>query len=184
MARPLTAIAHDALSGMLDCGDRAVDATVGNGHDTLFLASRLAPDGQVIGFDIQQAALNAANARLIAAGLDANVTLLSCGHERLGENLPPDWHGSVSAVMFNLGYLPGGDKRLITHADTTLAALQQALSVLRIGGLISLMVYPGHPGADAEVRAVLGWLAQIGRRGRVTHHSSPGPALYLIERLA
>ena len=82
---------------------------------------------QVIGFDIQQAALNAANARLIAAGLDANVTLLSCGHERLGENLPPDWHGSVSAVMFNLGYLPGGDKRLITHADTTLAALQQAL---------------------------------------------------------
>lgn len=181
--RPLTAIAHDALCEVLHGDDRAIDATVGNGHDTLFLAGRVGPHGHVIGFDIQPAALAAARSRLSAAGLDANATLLACGHERLGVEIPPDWVGTVAAVMFNLGYLPGGDKGLITRADTTLAALRQALPVLRIGGLISLMVYPGHPGADAEVRVVDDWLAQIGDQYRVTCHASPGPNLYLIERL-
>ncbi|MCW9078222.1 MAG: methyltransferase domain-containing protein [Gammaproteobacteria bacterium] len=177
----LTALAQQAVREGLGDGALAIDATVGNGHDTLFLAGRVAPQGHVIGFDIQRLALEKTRARLFAAGLEAAATLHFCGHERMLEKIPPDWSGRVSAVMFNLGYLPGGDKTRITQAETTISALDQALALLSIGGLISLLLYRGHAGAETD--AVLGWLDQLGPRYRIRSQDSPGPLLYLIERL-
>lgn len=179
---PLTRVAHETLAQHLQAGDLAVDATVGNGHDTLFLARQVAPDGRVIGFDIQSMALDAARRRLKDANLAGCVELHRRGHECLAETLPADWHGRVAAVAFNLGYLPGGDKRLITGAATTLPGLQQALSVLRPGGLLSLLVYLGHQGASAEVDAVDRWVRGLDIHHRVVVIESPGPKLYLIER--
>ena len=180
--RPLTRVAHEAIAQRLQPGDLAIDATVGNGFDTLFLARRIAPGGHVIGFDVQVVALDAARRRLAAAGLLACVELHRRGHERLGATLPADWQGRVTAVTFNLGYLPGGDKRLITRATTTLPALWQALSALRPGGLLSLLVYRGHDGAADEVDAVARWTRGLEPRYRVEVHESAGPLLYLIER--
>jgi hypothetical protein len=182
--QPLTRVAQQALSGVVQAGDLAIDATVGNGHDLVFLAKQVGIRGHVLGFDIQTAALQQARARIAGAGLGERVSLRLCGHENMVAALPVEWPGQVAAVMFNLGYLPGFDKSLVTRAETTVIALSQALSVLRAGGLISLLAYRGHPGGAAEVTAVDAWLAQCGRQCRVVRHDSPGPILYLVERLA
>jgi SAM-dependent methyltransferase len=178
--RPLTALAQESVGAVLESGALAIDATVGNGHDTLFLAARVAARGHVAGFDIQPQALDTTHARLEHAGLAGRVTLYPCGHQFMLQRIPGGWHGRVSAVMFNLGYLPGGDKQLITRTVTTMPALRQALAVLRPGGLLSLMVYRGHAGADDEARAVAEWVSGLDARYLVARHRSPGPLLYLI----
>jgi predicted methyltransferase len=180
--RPLTALARDAVAAVLSPGDRAIDATMGNGHDTLFMARQVAPDGRVIAFDIQRSALDKTRARLDAAGLSPLVELALCSHAEMLSRLPADWPGSVAAVMFNLGYLPGGDKTVVTRAQSTLSALDQALTVLRPGGLLSLLLYRGHCGADAETAAFMQWLQCLPPGHPVVRHESPGPVLFLINR--
>jgi len=176
----LTALAQEAVDKILDAGSLAIDATVGNGHDTLFLAGRVAPQGRVIGFDVQADAVVNTRARLVASQLDAVAELHLCGHERMLEQVPADWIGRVAAVMFNLGYLPGGDKARITRAETTVAALDQALRLLRPRGLLSLLLYRGHAGAQGESDAVSGWLDRLPTTHRIERHESPGPVLFLV----
>ena len=146
----------------------------------LFLAGRVAPQGRVIGFDVQADAVANTRARLVASQLHTVAELHLCGHERMLEQVPTDWIGRVAAVMFNLGYLPGGDKTLITQAETTVAALDQALSLLRPGGLLSLLLYRGHAGAQGEWDAVSGWLDRLPTTYCIEGHESPGPVLFLI----
>jgi ubiquinone/menaquinone biosynthesis C-methylase UbiE len=154
---------------------------MGNGHDTLFMASQVAPDGRVIAFDIQRDAVRTTRERLGKAGLAAVVELHCVGHEHIEDRMPGDWRGKVDAVMFNLGYLPGADKSQITRPETTLAALDQATRLLRPGGLISLMLYRTHRGASKEVADVQRWLgAQSGLS--IRRIASPGPWLYLLVR--
>ena len=178
----LTQMAQQAVAAVLQPGSLAVDATVGNGHDTLFLAHSVAPGGRVAGFDIQPRALQDTRSRLAKAGLEPLCLMYLNGHQHMLDLLPTDWYGSVSVVMFNLGYLPGGDKTLTTMPETTLVALDQAVSLLRIGGLISVLVYRGHAGALDEATAVTAWMDGLDRRYRVSCHDSPGPVLYLIRR--
>ncbi len=142
------------MSHALHPGDFAVDATVGNGHDTLFLSSQVGGRGRVFGFDIQQDALDNAGCRLKDGGAHPNVTLFHAGHERMAELIPGEAHGKVAAVMFNLGYLPGSDGRVITRAETTCSAIDAALSIMRKGGVISLVLYTGHPGGEEEAQTV------------------------------
>ena len=153
--------AHQLLTEVLREGDTAIDATVGNGHDTLFLAQRVGEHGKVYGFDIQQQALDSAWQRLEQAGAVQQVSLYHAGHETMGFVVPESAQGQVKAVMFNLGYLPGGDKGRTTGASTTLAALQTAISLLAPGGLISLLAYTGHPGGREEAELVKGWAATL-----------------------
>ncbi|MFM1891187.1 MAG: hypothetical protein RLZ44_264 [Pseudomonadota bacterium] len=170
---------------MLRPGDLAVDATVGNGHDTLFLANTVGAGGRVIGFDIQPAALAAARARLTAAGLAARVELHLSGHQQLADYLPPGQR--LAVAMFNLGYLPGADKACITRPETTAQALTAAWAALRPGGLVSVLVYIGHPGGREELAAVQGWL-DAQRDPTLDWHAEQGdaetsPILFLIRRL-
>ena len=181
--RSLTALARQSAGAVLEPGALAIDATVGNGHDTLFLATRVAPSGRVAGFDIQPQALQTTRTRLEQAGLAERVTLFPCGHQFMFDRVPADWHGRVSAVMFNLGYLPGSDKIVSTLPTTTLPALDQALLLLRAGGLLSLLVYRGHPGGATEANAVLGWLDQLHSEYELGSEESPGPVLHLVRRL-
>jgi len=179
--QPLTALAHQRLAAVLAAGDIAIDATTGNGHDTLFLTRQIAPDGQVHAFDIQPQALEATQERLAQAGLAERVTLHLAGHERMREHLPAELAGRVAAVTFNLGYLPGGDHGLVTRPDTTLAALVQASALLRPGGLLSVLVYRGHAGGREEAEAVAGWFAAQATLS-IEVHDSPGPIAYLARR--
>lgn len=154
---PLVQQAHAAIGEILAAGDLAIDATVGNGHDTLFLARAVGAGGTVYGFDIQEAALDTAYRRLQDEGLAGRVSLYHAGHEAMAVVLPASVQGRIKAVMFNLGYLPGGDKARTTGIHTTLAALEQARSLLAPGGAISVLAYTGHPGGREEAEAVKAW---------------------------
>lgn len=181
--RPLTRLAHERLAEVLQAGDLAIDATAGNGHDTLFLARQVGPRGRVCAFDIQLEALQNTARRLEAEGLLRQVQLAHAGHQYLLEHLPDGWSGKVSAVTFNLGYLPGSDKRTITRSDATLPALAQSLQCLRPGGLLSVLAYRGHEGGQEEADAVLSWLTEQRAQLALETHESPGPVLYLGQRL-
>ncbi|MEK4464644.1 class I SAM-dependent methyltransferase [Paenibacillus sp. FSL H8-0315] len=159
--------AHKLISERLTLGDRAIDATVGTGADTLFLAKTTGARGEVYGFDIQAAALKLAEERLRLAREDTSslsaVTLLERSHAEMAEAVPANWLGTVGAVMFNLGYLPSGDadKNIITEPDSSIAALEASLQLLRPGGIITAVLYPGHAGGDLEAAAVEAWAATV-----------------------
>lgn len=179
----LTQRAHEAVAGVLGEGSLALDATMGNGHDTRFLAQQVGASGHVWALDVQPAAIEATSRRLGEAGLADRVTLLCESHARMRGcvGMAPD--GRLDAVMFNLGYLPGSDHGLVTRAETTLPALDQALALLAPGGCLSLMVYRGHEGGGAEWGAVLQWLAGCGVEW--TLPASPegrGPVLALVRK--
>lgn len=184
----LTALAQAAVAEVLGEGMQAIDATVGHGQDTLFLARLVGAGGHVHGFDLQLTALASAAARLRTEGVAERVTLFHAGHERLGERLPATLRGKVRATMFNLGYLPGSDKQCTTQATSTLQALCQALDWLAPGGLLTVLAYRGHAGGREEAVAVAHWLQGLdGRRYEVRRHSregigASGPELSLVSR--
>lgn len=181
---PLTRIAQQRLAETLADGCLAVDATVGNGHDTLFLAQQVGEKGHVWGFDVQDSALAGASAQLSDHGLLERVTLLHSGHETMNKRLPARARGHLSAVMFNLGYLPGSDKQVTTLPQTTLQALAASIANLRAGGLLSVLAYRGHAGGQEEAGAVAEWLkARDGRDLTLEIIESPGPVLFLGRRL-
>ncbi len=147
----------------------AVDATCGNGHDALFLArclndiSRKMADGAcggVIAFDVQQPALENASRLLAGEGLSSLVKLIHAGHETLENHLAPD-APSVAAAMFNLGYLPGSDKSVVTRASSTLCCLETLKRGLLPGGLILAHCYAGHSGGEEETEKVGAWFAEL-----------------------
>ena len=149
-----TARAHRELAGVLREGDLAIDATAGNGHDTVFLAGRVGERGQVIAFDIQAEAIASSRERVAAASLTDRVAFVQGSHAGLGSHVIP---GSVTAIVFNLGYLPGGDHAVITRGEGSLLALEASLVALKEGGLLAVVCYPGHPGGDTESEAVIAW---------------------------
>jgi predicted methyltransferase len=140
------------ISEALSPGGTAIDATAGNGYDTLFLARQVGPRGKVYAFDIQAEALQNTELLLQEAGVLDRVVLLQSSHEKLEELAP----APVDAVIFNLGYLPGGDHNLVTTSETTTIALKAALKMLKPGGRIGLVIYTGHPGGQEELAAVEG----------------------------
>ena len=151
------AMSHFLLKQKVRPGDRVADATCGNGHDTLLLAQLVGPGGRVWGFDIQPRALDATRQLLSAHNCLERVELLEVGHERIGDAVPEP----LDAVIFNLGYLPGGDKRIISRPDTTGKALSSAAEMLLPGGLLLAVVYTGHAGGAEEGAVVERWAADL-----------------------
>ncbi|MEL7310060.1 MAG: class I SAM-dependent methyltransferase [Pseudomonadota bacterium] len=181
----LTTAAHNIVRQHIPAGGFAIDATAGNGHDTLFLATCVGPEGHVFAFDTQHHAIANTRQRVTGAHLDTRVTLICASHTELVERLPPDCRQRVSAVMFNLGYLPGGDKAVTTQLDSTLVALEAAMQILSDNGVLSVMAYRGHAGGISEFAGVASWVsAQQARYGLIAHQESPngGPAWWLLSR--
>lgn len=140
-------------------GDVALDGTLGNGRDAIHLARLVGPSGRVHAFEVQPRAVREADAALRASGLRDRVTIHEAGHERLDGLLPPTLR--FRAAMFNLGYLPGGDRAIVTRAETTIPALAGAFARLEGGGLLTVVVYPGHAGGASERDAVVAWAASL-----------------------
>lgn len=169
---------HRLLARTLRPGDIAIDATTGNGHDTLHLARCVGPEGLVIGLDVQPKALQQTWQRMAAAGYSNRVKLLRAGHETMAETVPSaiSDYGAAGdsrpkAVCFNLGYLPGGDKALATRPDTTLTALDSALELLAPHGILTVVLYSGHPEGTTERDAVLAWAESLPDESyRVLHY--------------
>lgn len=165
---------HLLIQGRLKPGDIAIDATAGNGHDSLFLARSVSPEGRVYVFDVQETALASTRGRLIEAGiLETQFELLNCGHETLAETMPAEAKGRVRVTMFNLGYLPGSDKTVITETSKTMRAIFAALDWLAPRGLMTVVVYPGHEGGAEEAREVAKLGAELSPRLFEVQHIRP-----------
>lgn len=141
-------------------GDVAVDATIGNGHDTLFLADLVGEAGFVYGFDIQQAAINETTKRLIEHSIH-HVKLICDGHEHFAKHIDVIHHHNISSAMFNLGYLPGSDKSITTQGRTTIQAIESIFHHLKINGIIVLAVYSGHMEGSIEKDQLLECLQHV-----------------------
>lgn len=161
MRIPLTEQAQALMRDHVTSGDIVIDATAGNGHDTLLLAELVGEAGEVFAFDNQADAIESTRSRLAQVGLERRVILLCHGHEQMAQAIPASLHGTLKAVIFNLGYLPGGDKSHTTQKASTLSALTQAFNLLMPGGMLSIMAYTGHPGGRAEAEAIKQWAAAL-----------------------
>lgn len=160
-------LAADYIKRTVRMGDIVVDATMGNGADTLFLAGLVGENGHVYGFDVQQEAIDRTRERLEAADMLARATLLLAGHETMAEHV----HESPMAVMFNLGWLPGAAHRITTRTETTLKAVAAATEILAPGGMVSVCIYPGHEEGQRELTALLEFAAGLSvQKFNVLHH--------------
>ena len=183
--------AHSVVRSHLSAGGFAVDATLGNGYDTLFLAQSVGKNGHVFGFDIQSLALAATRLRLQQYGLQQRATLYHASHADMLDNIPLNVHGKIQALMFNLGYLPGADKNLMTQPTSTLQGLNASLTLLAMRGVITVMAYPGHAGGDQESENVAAWCAELAKQAEFqvetllsSHAQAIAPRLFVIRKLA
>ncbi|KAL6213805.1 hypothetical protein ACLB2K_013245 [Fragaria x ananassa] len=159
-----TEVAHSVWRRVVQEGDTVIDTTCGNGHDTLAMLKMVADEsgkGSVYGMVIQEVALQKTSSLLeesVSLKEKELVKLFSKCHSKMREILPDT---CVRLVAFNLGYLPGGDKTIITESGTTLKALEVAKDILLPGGLISLVVYVGHPGGWEELQIVRHFVSRL-----------------------
>ncbi|MBY0124174.1 class I SAM-dependent methyltransferase [Bacillus sp. S/N-304-OC-R1] len=152
------------LEKAVNPGDIAVDATLGNGHDTLFLAKLVGDTGFVYGFDIQEEAILSTKKRIAEQSFTDCVTLFHKGHEHILSSIPVDHHGKIKGAIFNLGYLPGGDKTIVTVPETTISAIQQLLDIMAQEGIIVLVVYHGHDEGKLERDALLQYVKELDQK--------------------
>ncbi|MBR3928500.1 MAG: class I SAM-dependent methyltransferase [Clostridia bacterium] len=141
-------------------GAKVIDATMGNGHDTVWLAKLVGETGKVYAFDVQPEAIANTKKRLEDENLLHRACLYLKGHENIGLTV----RSMVDAAVFNLGWLPGFEKSVRTKCDTTLSAVNQALSMLKIGGIMTICVYPGHQEGDEELKALTEWAQNLNEK--------------------
>jgi hypothetical protein len=181
----LTRVAADWISACLGDGSLTIDATVGNGYDTLFLAHAVGQTGHVIGFDVQKAALKNASELLRFTGMIDRVRLVLGCHSGIETYLRAGQ--PVQAAMFNLGYLPRADRSIVTRPETTLAALSGLLPYLSEGGRVTILAYRGHLTGPEEYRAVKQYLDSVKeiaatREIASQFDSDVAPRLFLVEK--
>lgn len=145
------------LTESIEKGEVAVDATAGNGHDTLFLAELVGENGHVYSFDIQQDAVNTTINRLKENGFEDRATVILDGHQHVTNYISDE----IAGAVFNLGYLPGANHEIITKGETTIAAIEGLLNLLKVNGMIVLVIYHGHEGGKAERDAVLNYVSNL-----------------------
>ncbi|MEI6714476.1 MAG: class I SAM-dependent methyltransferase [Verrucomicrobiota bacterium] len=181
--------AHHYLATQLSTNAHLIDATAGNGHDALFLSQFILPDGHLYLFDIQEVAIQTTRSLLLSNEIPAsNTSLFQCSHTELKERIPSNLHGAIDAVVFNLGYLPGQDKTLTTLSDSTLAALESSLELLKPGGILSVITYPGHATGAEEALCVTNWMKSLPssafevQRLQALNRLAPPPELWIVKK--
>ncbi|MGC6424365.1 MAG: class I SAM-dependent methyltransferase [Lentimonas sp.] len=153
----LTRLAHHYLETHLNDGALAIDATAGNGHDTLKMAELVGATGIVITVDIQSEAIESTRKRLNESGLES-ARLIHGDHAKVLSELCNEYSDHAAAITFNLGYLPGSDKQVQTNPETTRAALDAAMTLLSKEGVLLVTAYRGHSGGIEEASAVEEWM--------------------------
>lgn len=182
-------LAGEFIRSVVKPGDIVVDATAGTGQDTLMLAAWTGCNGHVYAFDIQEAVLKKIQKKLEINNMEAWVTLIHQGHQNMIGVLEAKGvkNNTVKAIVFNLGYLPGGDHSVVTSSATTLKALEGALKLLATQGMITVCLYPGHSVGQQEAEDVLTWCEAL-EKPFVAHHFRTlnrklPPTLVIIQRM-
>ena len=183
----LTEKVHIILTNHLQEGDRAIDATAGNGYDTLFLAEQVGLSGKVIAIDIQDSAIQSTQERLESAGLIDRVKLVTDDHAISLRKLIAINAGKVAAITFNLGYLPGSDKSIQTKTESTEEALAASIQLLSPGGCLCVTAYRGHSGGTAEAEAIGSFMRKFRKEGHSVdcyepESSNSPPILWVLKK--
>ncbi|SHK72470.1 Putative rRNA methylase [Selenomonas ruminantium] len=160
-----------------------VDATAGNGYDTLFLAENTADRSKIYAFDIQEAALN--NTRERTSAYAGRIEYVLRSHAELADVVEED----IDLAIFNLGYLPGQEHAVTTKQESTLLAVQQVLGKLSLNGACVIVAYPGHEAGGQEAVVLEGFLASLPRKDytvgcyRLLNHARTAPYAYIVEKV-
>lgn len=149
---------HEILRSQTSCGGCYIDATMGKGNDTAFLCELAGDTGTVLAFDIQEEALHATAKLLKEKGVINRARLILDGHEHMERYVEK---GSVDAICFNFGYLPGGNHKIATSPETSVRAIEQGLALLKSGGMMSLCIYSGGDTGFEEKEKILTFLKKI-----------------------
>lgn len=172
------------IDKIVNTGDTVIDATMGNGYDTLYLAKLVGNAGKVYAFDVQEEALKSTKKKVERDNLQCYVELILDGHENMDKYVKEE----VSCVLFNLGYLPRAKHNIITKPETTLQALEKSLNLLKPNGVISVAIYTGHEGGMDEKNEVCQYLNNLDQNYyNVLHMNFPNqvnnpPELILVEK--
>ncbi len=191
-----TSLTMHIVSEYIAPGDTVVDCTMGNGYDTLSLAAAAGcmgnstPRGRVYAFDIQQQAVDATKAYLLENGIEHpeenGIHLIRASHEEMDRYLPDPSEGTVSAFVFNLGFMPGKDKTVMTKAETSLPAIKKAISMVKQNGIVSVMAYTGHKEGEEEHAAITEFLKTLPSKKyhvayvNMINQKKTAPSLFLI----
>ena len=154
----ITEWCHHFIKKHVQPGDFCIDATMGNGHDTKLLCQLVGSGGKVLAFDIQKLAYDNTLKRLQDAGVPQNYQLILDSHSHMNQYADAD---SVNCIVFNFGYLPGGDHNLATKVSSSIAAIEQGLTLLKKGGFMSLCIYSGGDSGFEERDAILAYLKEL-----------------------
>lgn len=172
------------LEQVLCEGDVVVDATMGNGYDTKYLAEKVGENGFVYSFDVQEEAIKSTEKKLVKDNIEGRVKLILDGHENMDKYINEE----VSCVVFNLGYLPRAKHQIITKPDTTLKAIKHSLKLLKPHGIVSIAIYTGHPGGEEEKDSIYEYIKSLDQSqfnvlesGFINQINNP-PQLVLIEK--
>lgn len=161
-----------------------IDATIGNGHDTLFLRKQLSEKGFLYGFDIQQKAIKETKKRLIDNNCYSGVELIKDSHENFNKYIKKP----IDLILYNLGYLPKGDKQITTESEKTLKSVKDGMSLLKSGGVIFITVYPGHLPGALELKLLSDYLKSISQKEYAVmkidffNYKNKPPVVFTIER--
>ncbi|MDP7537467.1 MAG: class I SAM-dependent methyltransferase [Methylococcales bacterium] len=175
------------IAQYLKSGDIVIDATAGNGYDTAFLANTVGPHGHVYVFDLQKKALTTTKSHLATQGLNhIPVTYCLSDHQHLSQHIAKNHSLNIKAIMFNLGYLPGGEKTMTTQPESTLIAIQSAVNLLAIEGCLSIIAYPGHSAGVLEFTCISEWFTTLNplsyalKRISIKNTLRPAPEVFFI----
>ena len=183
----LTEKVHHILTNHLQEGDQAIDATAGNGYDTLLLAEQVGTSGEVIAIDIQDCAIQSTREKLDSAGLIDRVRLLCDDHALALGKLIEFNREKVAGITFNLGYLPGSDKSIQTRTESTEKALAASIQLLGPGGYLCVIAYRGHTEGIAEADTVEAFMSNAKNEGHAVDCYEPDsnnfpPILWVLSK--
>lgn len=154
MLKGILNYAHHLLEISINEGELVIDATCGNGNDTLFLSKIVGNDGHVLAFDIQAQAIQNTK-QLIKENDVQNVSVIHDSHAHINQYLSGEINHIIGGAVFNLGYLPRSDKTIITEGESTITAVDTILQYLKKDGVIVIVVYHGHDGGKDEKEMIL-----------------------------
>ncbi len=177
-------IVKDLIENHVKPGDIVLDCTVGNGNDTLFLSKMVGSEGKVYGFDIQKKAIKSTKELLTKENSIENVVLFNDSHENIHQYIDE----KLTFIIYNLGYLPKGDKSIKTNSISTINSIKQALELLDYNGLLVVTVYVGHADGPEEKQALEGLFLTLDQKSfnvlkyDFINQSNNPPVLFCLEK--
>lgn len=177
-------IAKMYIKEIIEEGDICIDATMGNGYDTVFLAEKVGENGMVYAFDVQEEAIKSTEKKVEKLGFEKRVQLILDGHENIKNYVK----NNIKCAVFNLGYLPRCEHKIVTKPNTTVEAIKQSVSLLDENGIVCISIYTGHEGGLEERNAVFDYTKNLDQgeynvfESKFINQKNNPPSIILIEK--